>query len=132
MKRFIADADVKGMVCTNKVREKKNGGGHKLQGPEKGRDNPQETVAEPKPIWGFLLCAEDAGIASRSRNSLAKMMTVIVAVCALFGLTVSEDKTETMCLITKGMDRVTFVTGAAGQVYKQTNRQVCVPWGNCV
>ena len=37
-----------------------------------------------------------------------------VAVCASFGLTVSEAKTETMCLMTKRMDRVTFVTEAAG------------------
>ena len=58
--------------------------------------------------------ADDAGIVSRSRNSLAEMMTVIVAVCASFGMTVSAAKTETMRLMTKSMDRVTFVTEAAG------------------
>ena len=36
------------------------------------------------------------------------------SVCASFGLTVSEAKTEAMCLMTKRMDRVTFVTEAAG------------------
>ena len=59
-------------------------------------------MAEPQPIWGMLY------------NSLAKMMADILAVCASFGLTVSEAKTETMCLMTKRMDRVTFVTEAAG------------------
>ena len=68
--------------------------------------------------------ADDAGIVSRSRNSLAEMMTVIVAVCASFGMTVSAAKTETMRLMTKSMDRVTFVTEAAGQVYKKTARLV--------
>ena len=39
---FNADADVvKDMVCSNKVREK--GGGEKIERPQKGRDNPQET-----------------------------------------------------------------------------------------
>ena len=80
------------MVCTIKVREKK-GGGKKLEKPEKGRDIPQETVEGPKPIRGMLY-ADDAGIVSRSRNSLAKMMTIIVAVRASFGLTVSEAKME--------------------------------------
>ena len=51
-------------------------------------------------------------------------MTVIVAVCASFGLTVSEAETKIMCLKTKGMDRVTLVTEAAGQVYKKTAKFV--------
>ena len=58
------------------------------------------------------------------------MMADIVAMCASFGLTVSEAKTETMCLMTKRTNRVTFVTEAAGQVYKQTAK--FVHWGNCV
>ena len=94
------------------------GGEQKRGRPGKGRDKPQETVTEPQPIWGMSY-ADDAGIVSRSRNSLAKMAD-IVAVCASFGLTVSLAKTETMCLMTKRMDRVTFVTEAAGQVYKQS------------
>ena len=40
-------------------------------------------------------------------------MTVIVAVCNSFGLTAGEAYTEAMCLMTKGMDRATFVTEAA-------------------
>ena len=57
-------------------------------------------------------------------QSLTKMMADVAAVCASFGLTVSEAKTDTMCLMTKRMDRVTFVTEAAGQVYKRTAKFV--------
>ena len=79
-------------------------------------------MAEIQPIWGMLY-ADDAGIVSRSRNSLAKMAD-IVAVCASFGLTVSEAKTETKCLMTKRMNRVTCYTEAADQVYKPTAKFV--------
>ena len=48
-------------------------------------------------MWGMLY-ADDAGIVSRSPEGLEKMMTVIVTVCAAFGLTVLEAKTEIMCL----------------------------------
>ena len=37
---------------------------------------------------------------------------------------VSEAKTETICLMTNGVDRVAFVTEAAGQVYKQSAKFV--------
>ena len=51
------------------------------------------------------------------------MMGVIVVVCAAFGLTVSEAKTEIVCLRAKGMSESTaiFRVEAAGQVYHQTN-----------
>ena len=51
---------------------------------------------------------------------------MIVAVCAAFSLTVSEAKTEIMCLRAKGMSEstVTFSVEAAGQVYNQTNEFV--------
>ena len=53
-------------------------------------------------------------------------MGVIVVVCAAFGLTVSEAKTEIMCLRAKGMPESTTTFGieAAGQVYNQTNEFV--------
>ena len=53
-------------------------------------------------------------------------MGVIVVVCAAFGLTVSEAKTEIMCLRAKGMPEptATFSVEAAGQVYNQTNEFV--------
>ena len=36
-------------------------------------------------LWAMLY-ADDAGFASRSRESLAKRMTAVVEVCAAFGL----------------------------------------------
>ena len=62
---------VKDRVCI-KVKDEKGRGGDE-GGREKGGDKPQETVAEPQPIWGMLY-ADDASIVSRWRNSLAKMM----------------------------------------------------------
>ena len=53
-------------------------------------------------------------------------MGVIVVVCAVFGLTVSEAKTEIMYLHAKGMSEsaATFSVEAAGQVSNQTNEFV--------
>ena len=53
-------------------------------------------------------------------------MGVIEVVCTAFGLTVSEAKTEIMCLRGKGMPEsaATFSVEAAGQVYNQTNEFV--------
>ena len=53
-------------------------------------------------------------------------MGVIVVVCAAFGLTVSEAKTEVMCLRAKGMPEPTAISSgeAVGQVYNQTNEFV--------
>ena len=68
------------------------------------------------PLWGMLY-ADDAGVVSRSPEQLRKMMEVIVVVCAPFGLTVLEAKTEIMCLPAKGM-RV------------QPDERVCIPRGN--
>ena len=57
----------------------------------------------------------------------------IVVVCVAFGLTVSEVKTELMCLLrAKWMpaSTATFSVEAAGQVYNQTNE--CVYLGGSV
>ena len=53
-------------------------------------------------------------------------MGVIAVVCATFGLTVSEAKTEIMCLRTKGMPEstATFSVETASQVCSQTNKFV--------
>ena len=50
-------------------------------------------------------------------------MGVVVVVCAVFGLTVSEATTQIICLRAKGMPEstATFSEDAAGQVYNQTN-----------
>ena len=54
------------------------------------------------------------------------MMGVIVVVYAAFGLTVSEAKTEIMCLRAKGRPEftATFNVEAASQMYSQTNELV--------
>ena len=54
------------------------------------------------------------------------MMGMIVVVCAAFDLTVSEAKTQIMCLRTKGMpdSTATLRREAADQVYDQTNEFV--------
>ena len=107
-KHFTADASTidSSMVQLQRKENGRRGGGN---GPEE----------EARTLWGMLY-ADDAGIASRSPEGLEKMMTVIVTACAAFGLTVSEAKTEIMCLQTKGGGHVPFTVTAAGQVYKQT------------
>ena len=54
------------------------------------------------------------------------MMGVIAVVCAAFGLTISEPKTEIMRLRAKGVRKstVTFSVEAADQVHNQTNEFV--------
>ncbi|CAB1097149.1 unnamed protein product [Ectocarpus sp. CCAP 1310/34] len=71
-----------------------------------------------------MLYADDAAIVSRSPESLQKMMSVIVRVAGLFGLMVSEPKTEIMCMLPKGIEERPFTVSAAGQTYKQTDRFV--------
>ena len=99
--------------------EEKGGGGGRVEA----------TIGESvlaTPLWGKLY-ADDAGVVSQSPEQLRKMMGVIVVVCAAFGLTVSEAKTEIMCLRAKGMPKSTakFSVEAAGQVYNnQTNEFV--------
>ena len=70
--------------------------------------------------------ADDAEVVSRSPEQLRKMMGVIMVVCAAFGLTVSEAKTEIMCLRANRMAKstATFSVEAADQVYNQTNEFV--------
>ena len=81
-------------------------------------------VVTAEALWGMLY-ADDAGIVSRSPESLEKMMSVIVRVAGLCGLTVSEPKTEIMCLLPKGMEECQFTTVSADdQTYKQTDRFV--------
>ena len=73
-----------------------------------------------------MLYADDTGVVSRPTEKLRKMMGVIVVVYAAFGLTVSEAKTEIVCLRAKGMSESTaiFSVEVAGQVYNQTNEFV--------
>ena len=75
-----------------------------------------------------MLYADDAAVVSQSPEQLRKMMVVIVTVCEAFGLTVSEAKTEIMCLQTRGIPDATTTISveAAGQVYKQAHDFVCL------
>ena len=88
----------------------------------------EATAIEPvlaAPFWGMLY-ADDAGVVSHSPEQLRKMTRMIVVVHAVVGFTVSEAKTEIMCLRAKGMPEstATFSAEAAGQVYNQTNKFV--------
>ena len=98
--------------------EEEKGGGRA------GRSNCRKS-ALATPLWGMLY-ADDAGVVSQSPEQLRKMMGLIVVVCAAFGLTVSEAKTEIMCLRAKEMPEstATLSVEAADQVYDQTNEFV--------
>ena len=79
---------------------RRGGRGGNDGGRRKGEMNPRR-LPELQPIWGMLY-ADDAGIVPRSRNSLAKMVTDIVAVCDLFGL-ILKAKPKTVRVMTKRM-----------------------------
>ena len=113
--RFKAN---KGIMEALVHRKKKRGAGGR------GEATAGESVLAT-PLWDMLY-ADDAGVVSQSFEQPIKMMGVTVAVCAAFGLTVSEAKTEVMCLRAKGMaeSTATFSVEAAGQVYSQMNEFV--------
>ena len=69
-------------------------------------------------IWGMLY-ADDACIASRSPRGLGRMMAVFVKVFDTFGLTISESKTETMCVPIPRAPATKIVFNATGQQYRQ-------------
>ena len=73
---------------------------------QKGVGGWEESTAEEPVLetsfWGMFY-ADDAGVVSQSPEQLMKMMGVFVAVFAAFGLTVSEAKTENICVRAKGM-----------------------------
>ena len=113
--RFKPDKGI--MDASVHPRKKKGAKGH-------GESTTGESVLVT-PLWGMIY-ADDAGVVSRSPEQLRRMMGVIVLVCAAFGLTVSEAKTEIMCLRAKGMPESTaiFSVEAADEVYNQTNEFV--------
>ena len=87
-------------------------------GKNDGRGGKEEEEEGVQILWGMLY-ADDACFVSRSSEGVEKMMTVSVIACSAFGLTVSEEKIEIMCLQTKGGGKMSFTTNAAGQVYKK-------------
>ena len=70
-------------------------------------------------IWGMLY-ADDACIVSRLPRGLGRMMAVFVEVFGAFGLTISESKTETMCMPIPRAPATKIVFNATGQWYRQT------------
>ena len=113
--RFKADKGI--MDALVHPRKKRGAGG-------RGEATVGESVLAT-PLWSMLY-ADDTGVVSQSPEQPRKMMGVIVVVYAAFGLTVSEIKTEIMCLRAKGMPEPTaiFRVEAADQVYNQTDEFV--------
>ena len=111
--RFIAGAAITdNTVQLQRKKDKDEKKGTSRTGKVDRRRGKEEEV---QILWG-MLSADDAGIVSRSSKGLERMMTMIVTACSAFGLTVSESKTESMCLKTKGGGKVSFTINAAGQV----------------
>ena len=110
-KRFLADAAITDNMVQLQQKEKGEKKGTSRTGKVDGRRGKEEE--EVQRLWGMLY-ADDAGIVSRSSEGLVRMMTVIVTACSAFGLTISEAKTEIMCLQTKGGEKVSFTINAAG------------------
>ena len=73
-----------------------------------------ETVLEcvRRAIWGTLY-ADDACIVPRSSRGLGRMMAVFVEVFGIFSLTISESKTEIMCM------RIPRATGNVENLQRQ-------------
>ena len=67
-----------------------------------------------------MLYADDACIVSRSLCGLGRMMAAFVEVFGIFGLTISESKTETMCMPIPHAPATQIVFNATGQQYRQT------------
>ena len=67
-----------------------------------------------------VLYAVDACIVSRSPRGLERMMAVFVGVFGTFGLTISESKTETMCMPILRAPATNIVFNTTGQQYRQT------------
>ena len=116
-KCFLADAAVAIIMVQLQRKEKSEKKGTSRTGKVDRRKALEGE--EVQRSWGMLY-ADDAGIVSRSSERLEKIMTVIVTACSSFGLTVSEAKTEIMCLQTLGGGEVSFPINAAGHGYEQT------------
>ena len=110
--RFKADKDI--IDALVHLRKKRGAGGRG-----------EATVGESAlatPLWGMLY-ADDAEVVSQSPEQLRKIIGVIVVVCAAFGLTVSEAKTEIMCLRAKGMPESTATFSVEAAIQGCTTRR---------
>ena len=77
-------------------------------------------------LWGMLY-ADDAAFVSQSPEQPRKMMGIFVVVCAMFGLTIWEAKTEIICLRAKGMPESTAIFSVEAAV--RPDERVCIPRG---
>ena len=77
-----------------------------------------------------MLHADIAGVVSQSPEPLREMMGVTAVVCAAFGLTEWEAKTEIMCLHAKGMPESNAIFRCRGSgPAVQPDERVCIPRG---
>ena len=110
--RFKADKGI--MDALVSLRKKRVAGG-------RGGATAGESVLAT-PLWGMLY-ADDAGVVSQSPDQPKKIMRVTVVVCAAFGLTISEGKTEIMCSRTMGMPESTAIFSVQRQRARCTTRR---------
>ena len=89
--RFKANKDTMDALVHLRKKTGAEGGG--------GGEGKQPPESQPlaTSLWGVLY-GDDVGVVSQSPEQLRKTMSVIiVVVCAAFGLTVSEVKTDKVC-----------------------------------
>ena len=84
-------------------------------------------VVAAEALW-VMLYADNAGIVSRSPQSLEKMMSIIVRAAGLFGLMVSEPKTETTYVLAAERDGGALVHGKRRRPDGSANGSVRLPW----
>ena len=120
-KRFLADADMTDNMVQLQRKEEGEKKGNSRTGKVDARR--EKEGAEVQRLWGMLYadavrgrCWRRIAIIRRAgENDDGDRACVLVV-----GITVSEPKTEIMCLGTKGGGKVSSTINAAGQVYKQT------------
>ena len=89
---------------------------HLQEQPRKSRPE-SLTDCVRRAVWGMLF-TDDPCVVSQSLRALAKIMEVIVHVCDAFGLTVSEKKTETICMPAPHMVPVLMHVESGRQRYR--------------
>ena len=70
-------------------------------------------------IWGMLYI-DHACVVSRLLRGLGRMIVVFVEVFGTFGMTISESKTETVCMPIPRAPAAWIVFNATGQQYRET------------
>ena len=108
-KYFLADAVITDNMVQIQRKERRRGGykGKPRSGKVDRWGEKEEEEVEAQRLWGMLY-ADDAGIVSQSPGGLERMTTV------------SDGKTDIMCLQTDYGGEVSFTITAAGQVYRRT------------